>query len=499
MIQFNNIPDTIRTPGVWTEVDNSRALQGLFSNPHKVLIPGQMVSDGNATKDTLYAISTENIADGYFGAGSILSRMCRVFKRNNPNTELFAVALSDNAAATTASARLHFSVALSHNGGSCSGGDQYIRLLGNGSKLDVLITSGWSVQDINSAYKTLVNANSYLPFVASFATSGALVFSAVNNGECGNYIDLQFNFYEGQSHPTFFGNSVTISAFAGGATNPNVGDVWAVVDAEQFQHIINPYFDSTNLDSIEDELDERWKPLIDKPGHMYYGYRGTNASCTTHGNSRNNIHTTVIGFNGSPTSPEEWASAWGAVAAYNLNDDPARPLHYLKLKNVIAPKINNRFTQSERNVLLYDGVATWIVDADGDVVIERSITTYQNNALGIPDSSYLDIQTLFTLMEIRYQFKARMTTRFILPRFKLASDSYPIQAGSYVVTPKTIKGEIIALFTELQEAGLVENIVDFINNLIVERADDPNRVNVLLAPDLINQFRQLAGKLQYIL
>jgi phage tail sheath gpL-like len=500
MIQFNNIPDTIRTPGALAEIDNSRALQGLIDNPHKVLIPGQMVSEGNAAKDTLYAISSENIADGYFGPGSILARMCRMFKANNPNTELYAIVLSDNAAGTTASARIHFSVALSHAGGSCSGGDQTIYMLGAGSKLYQVVTSGWSVQDLNSAYKTLINANSYLPFHASFVTSGPLILSAVNTGECGNNLDVRFNYYEGQSHPTFFGDSVTISAFAGGSNNPDIGDAWAIIDAEQFHHIINPYHDTANLDSVDDELDERFKPLADKGGHAYYGYQAALASISTHGNTRNNPHTTLIGMYDSPTPPEEWAAAWAAIASYNLNDDPARPLHYLKLNNVLPPPVSSRFTQSERNVLLYDGVATWIVDGSGNVLIERSITTYQTNALGIPDPSYLDIQTLFTLLEIRFQFKARMTTRFILPRFKLASNSYPVQAGSYVVTPNTIKGEIIALFTELKEEGLIDDIEQFIDNLIVEiDATDPNRVNVLLAPNLINQFRMLAGKIQFIL
>ena len=45
MISFNNIPVTTRTPGVFTEVDNSRALTGLANNPHKALIIGQLVAD----------------------------------------------------------------------------------------------------------------------------------------------------------------------------------------------------------------------------------------------------------------------------------------------------------------------------------------------------------------------------------------------------------------------------------------------------------------------
>jgi len=69
-----------------------------------------------------------------------------------------------------------------------------------------------------------------------------------------------------------------------------------------------------------------------------------------------------------------------------------------------------------------------------------------------------------------------------------------------IATPKTVKQEIIALFTELRDAGLIENLEDFIDNLIVQRnSTDKDRVDVLLPPDLINQFRILATKIQFIL
>ena len=38
MITFNNIPTTIRTPGTFVEIDNSRAIKGLVANPHKVIM-----------------------------------------------------------------------------------------------------------------------------------------------------------------------------------------------------------------------------------------------------------------------------------------------------------------------------------------------------------------------------------------------------------------------------------------------------------------------------
>jgi len=499
-ISFNNIPDAVRTPNVYTEIDNSRALGNrLVQNPHKALIVAQRTTEGSVEPLVLPAITNNNLADGYFGPGSQLARMCAVFKSNNPNTELWAVALSDEAAGIKASCVIRTSVALSATGGSCSGGGTYF-LLVNGVKCYTAMTSGWSTADANSAIIAKINADSTLPVVASTIATSAVCITAVNKGEAGNYIDVRANYYMGQSDPACFVDSAQITAMAGGTTNSDLGDAWAVIDNERFNYIIQPYVDAANLTEIETELEDRFGPMINLQGHGFAALRGTAASCTTLGNTRNSPHNTIMGCYDSPTDPAEWAASLGAVAAWNLNNDPARPLQFLKLKGVLAPPVANRFTRSERDTLLYDGIATYYVDPGGYVLIERCITTYQLNAVGIADPSYLDIQTLATLGEIRDQFLIRMTNRFIIPRYKLADDGYPVQPGAYIVTHATVRQECISLFTALRDDGLVENLDDFIENLIVERNQtDVNRVDVLLPPDLVNQFRVLASTIRFIL
>lgn len=497
-ISFNNIPDTIRTPGTYNEIDNSRALQGLAQNPHKVLIIGQKLSGGTSPLETIKYITSDGLADGFFGVGSVLARMCNKFKENNPNTELHAIALS-NDGGVRAEKLVKF------DSGYSATADTTYYLLVNGTRVYVTITSAWSVTDVNSAIVDKVSADLTLPVYCSTSASAAgsdhLVFMAKQSGTLGNYIDIRGNYYVGQSNPAGWSeNGIVYDSMAGGSVDPDLDDAWAIVDNEQYHYIVQPYTDAANLTSLENELDDRFGPLIDLQGHGFAGYRGTQASCTTIGNSRNSPHNTIIGANGSPSSPEEWGAALGAQAAWNLNNDPARPLHTLKLKGILAPIEASRFTRAERDILLYDGIATWICDTSGNVLIERCITTYQTNALGVVDPSYLDIQTLATLGEIRYQYKVRMSNRFVVTRQKLADDTFPVQPGSNVVTPKVVKSEIVALFAELRDAGLIENLDDFIDNLIVQRnSTDVNRVDVLLPPDLINQFRVLASKIQFIL
>lgn len=498
-ISFNNIPDTLRVPGVYTEIDNSRALTGLLPRPHKVLLLGQKTDSGSAEIETLYKITSEAVADGYFGENSILGRMASKFKNADANIDVYAIALSADGG-VKASGTVHFSVALSHAGGIVSTNNERVNLMVAGIAAGFTLTSGWSVADVNSAAVAAINNKARMPVAASTTAGSALVLTAVQSGTLGNGIDIRLNYYEGQSNPTCFADSATIAGMAGGSVDPDVTDAWAVIENEKFEHIVCPYTDDANFSAMDDELSERFKPLNAKQGYAYMSKDDTLSSLLSWGDSKNSAFVSVLPFYDAPNTPEEWAAVFAAVCAGNLNIDPARPLHTLELPGLLPPKKVYEFSATERNLMLYDGLSTWTTNANGNIALERVITTYQVNSVGSEDPSYLNIQTMATLDEIRYQYAQRMLIRFLATRVKLASDTYPVQPGQAVVQPKTIRDEIIALFTELRDTGLIENLDEFITNLRVERSTvDHDRVDVLLAPDLINQFRILATKIQFIL
>ena len=113
------------------------------------------------------------------------------------------------------------------------------------------------------------------------------------------------------------------------------------------------------------------------------------------------------------------------------------------------------------------------------------------------DASYLDVTTPATLGYIRYATRARITQKF--PRHKLANDGTAFGPGQAIVTPGIIRAELLALFRELELQGLVEDFDQYKADLIVERnANDPNRIDVLSPPNLVNQLRVFAEQIQFI-
>jgi phage tail sheath gpL-like len=174
----------------------------------------------------------------------------------------------------------------------------------------------------------------------------------------------------------------------------------------------------------------------------------------------------------------------------SINIDPARPTQTLELIDMLAAKQIDRFTQGQRNTLLFDGIATLVVTNES-IRIERMITTSQKDALGNISDAFLDDNTLFTLMRFNRRMRTMVETKF--PRSKLANDGTPIAVGQAIVTPSLMKGEIIAEYDQMVIDGLMENAELFADNLTVVRpAGDPNRLDVVVQPDVINQLRVLA-------
>lgn len=489
-ISFNLIPNDIRVPGAYIEIDNTQAVRGLPGIPSRILVLGQKLSSGLATAATAVQVLDARQAEGLFGRGSQLHRMFVALKMNNRWTETWAIPLVDDAAgvSATGSVTLGGSVTLPGT----------LNLYIAGRRIRIAVASAEAGSASATKLAAAINAATDLPVTAVVdgVNAAKVNLTARNKGENGNKIDVRVNYYQGELLP--LGMTVAITAMSGGSGNPDVADAIAAFGATWWTDLVCPWTDTANLAVLETELDRRFGPMVMQDIHAYCGISGTHASIVSFSATRNSAHISTHGIEGSPTPPEEWASALAGVCAFHLKIDPARPIQNLPLYGVLAPDTGDRFSFEERNLLLYSGIATSKVDDAGNVVIERVVTNYQTNASGVDDISYLDIETMKTLAYIRFVVRARILLRF--PRHKLANDGTSFGSGQAIVTPSVIRGELLGLFRELEDVGIVENFSQFKQDLIVERnTSDQNRVDAIIPPDIVNQFRVFAAKIQFFL
>lgn len=484
-MDFNAIPVDIRTPGAFIEIDASRASSGLPLKPATILVIGQKLAAGTAAANAPVRVASYDQAVQLFGRASQLARMFKALKAVNDTTETWASPLADDAAGVMATKTLTFA------GTATAAGS--INLYIGGSRLLVAVADGDTAAEVATAVEAAADADLDLAMTAGVV--GAVVtLTARHKGEDGNSLDVRANFYTGETLPA--GITLAIADGVAGATNPDVTDVFTAIGDQVFDFIALPWTDAANLNAMDAELEDRWGPMRMLDGLAFAAARGSYGTLATLGDGRNGRFVSIIGANASPTPCAEWAAAYTGVMAYYGSIDPARPFQTLALGGVLAPAETARFTRAERDLLLRDGISTFTVDSSGVVKLERPITTWQTNAYDLPDTAFLDVNTPLTLSYLRWSLRFRILSKF--PRHKLASDGADYGPGQAIVTPRVIKGEIVALGVEWFEAGLIENIEQFKRDLIVERdASDPNRVNALIPPDVVNQFRVFAGQIQF--
>lgn len=488
-ISFNSIPVSIRVPGTYVEIDASRAVTGLFRVPTKILLIGQKLSGGTATALVPVRLTSADQARVLFGRPSMLAHMAERLFGATSLLETWAIPLQDLGGGATATGKLTFA------GTATAAGT--VELYIGGRRVRVGVDVGDGGADVAAAVAAAITAD--LDVEVTAVQGGEdheeeVDISARHKGECGNSIDLRVNYHTGEALPA--GITVTIAAMSGGTGNPDITGATDVIGDTWYTDIVTPYTDTANLAALEGVLDDLYGPLSMRDGHAWAAATGSFGTVSALGDARNSPHLTIMGAGTSPTPPWEWAAALAGIAAYYLSIDPARPLQTLPLPGILPPARTAQWTFEERALLLFDGIATHRVTDDQRVVIERSITTYKTNAFGAADPSFLDVTTLKTLALLRYDLRTLMQVRF--PRHKLADDGTRFSRGQAVVTPKVIRDEIVARFGQWEEQGLVENVDQFKADLIVERdADDVNRVNALVPPDLVNQLRVLAAQIQF--
>ena len=478
-MNFSQIPNSLLVPGFWTEFDNSAAA-GSGIMPWTVLLIGSMLSGGSAEANVPVQIFSDDEADNLFGKGSQTALMVRAFRKNNPLMPLWAVGVADGTTKATLS--------VTFTGTATAAG--VVSLYVAGQNVNIAVASGDTASDVVDSVVAAITAN--MPVTAS-ASSGVVTFTAKNGGTAGNYIDVRVNYVAGEVLPAGISVSGT-GLMAGGAGDPSISDVIANIGAQWFNIIVTAFSASGTLTALKEELEARWSATNQKTGVAIFGDNSDNARTVAGG--LNSQVLVELPLPKSPTSSFEIAAAGAAVIAQSAEADPAMPLGNLSVNGVLAPAMKDRKNLNEENAMLLAGGSLINAAADGTVYLRRTVTTYKTNAAGAEDDSYQQLETIFTLSFIRWDWNNYMASKY--PRAKLAGDSYEYGEGQVIITPKKGRAEALSRFDYWQQLGVAQDAETFKQYLVVEiNAQNPYRLDFLLPATLMKQLFTVATKLQF--
>lgn len=487
-IPFSQVPANLRIPLFFAELDNSKANSGIA--PQRTLIVGQKLVGSSITTGVAQLLQGIPWIKAQAGNGSHLADMCEWYRKRDSFGEVWVLPVGPAGGSVAATGTVVFTGPATADG--------TISLYIGGDLVTTAVASGASATTIAASVKSACDALPDLAVTTS-ASTGTLTLTAKNAGLIGNDIDLRLN-YKGAAAGEVLpaGVGATITAMAGGTTNPAGSTLDTNLSAlgdRSFDIVVWGWSDATTLDSLKTWLATQWDPLHMYFGGAFAGYRGSLAGATTLGASRNDPHTSIMPCFDSPTPPWCWAANVAGAAAPSLRADPGLPLQTLPL-DVQAPPVGSRFKKGERNTLLWSGMSSHTWDDDGTGRLETVITTYQKNASGVADDSYLYVETLYTLAAVIRDLQGFVTSTF--SRSKLADDGTTFRPGNAIVTPSIIRNALIGRYRRLERDGLVQNSDLFAEALVVQRNGNSScRVDGLLPVVPIDALRQVAVLVQF--
>jgi phage tail sheath gpL-like len=484
-VSFSQIAATGNyVPLLAIEMDPSQA--GTDTAVLRGLITGYM-NTGLATPGVRVVVGRPAQAISLFGAGSMLERMCARWFALNQNTPLTVLPIAQPAAGAVATGSLTISAAPTQAG--------TLTLYIAGYPVPVAVGASDTPAIVATSCAAAINANIYVPVTAT-AAAAVVTLTSDFKGVIANDILVMANYRGvngGEVMPAGLAVTYANNGFlTGGSGVPDWTAPIAALGDSPFEFVAMPFSDTGSLAAWGMEYGfsatGRWGINRQTYGGIYSAIRGSYGDHMAYGPNQNYPTITVMAIEKRTPAPAwEVAATYASRAAVALSADPARPLQTLTLDGILPALGQDRFAKLELKGIAGVGLAIQGTNS-GAMQILREQTTYQFNSYGQADNSYQLVTTLSTLATINRRLQTAITNKY--PRSKLANDGTNFGAGQAIVTPNAMKAELVAQYRQMEFDGLVENTDLFKKNLIVERSStDPDRINVLLPPDIINGFR----------
>lgn len=489
-VLFDNIPGNVRVPFFYAEF---RSGGTPYQNNARVLLIGQKLSGGTATAAHPIMVR-ESSAAGLGGVNSMLHRMDSIVRRNAPLGEVWWLPLADAGAGVAAAGKISVAAPSLTT-------PRVLTVYIAGRRVRIPVLTSHTRANIATNLEAEINATSGLPVSAAIngTNNYEVDLTARHKGTLGNQVTIELGLIEEDGNLGYSGSEcvLTLTQMANGAGDPDITAALANLgDEMEFDWIVCPYRDSTNLNALADyfsDVSGSWSWYKQIYGHAISTHEGDVSTLQTFGLAQNRSHLSYFPTRKFLSPPEEVAASVGGRVLKHLTSAPelSRPLQSLTLEGVRGPRLRaDRLTKTDRQTLYYSGISGYYVDQSGAVRIDRLVTGYRVNAWGDNDATYLDVETMAQSMYgIRY---IRQAVTNAHGRQALA-DSNPARLP-HICTAEDVRNTMIHAYADLCALGVFEGLETFSRDVVVERdAVDHNRLNANLPLDHVNQLRIVAA------
>lgn len=474
-----NIPD-IMTPGFYAEYNYFAGPNGLPANVQKLLLIGDISSEGSLQVAKAVDVYTEADVISLAGAGSILHQMYLSAKKA---WKYAKITLLRHAAVTGSAAAWDISIALSGAAATKSGiakvkiGKEIITVgYGVGateesimasivamlnSKTELVVSSAVDAEDSSTAVLTAKSNGAYIG-----ATQGGLIVSAEATTE-----DVTF----------------TITPTAGVGT-VDIETALQAVFPERYHLIATSVCDADNLALLKTHLEAASSSLEMR------GQRSISAFVTPSLNAVNTVKTLAESVNYervhiAALKSESLTPAWSIAAALGAifvsNSQPNKPMNWTSVPDVAIPAIENQWTGDEREALLSAGVIP-LQEDDNSLCIVRAVTT-RSSKDGVRFTKLIDTGIIASLDYTRDSIIIRQRAKFK-------------NAVIHEMLPDAINEENKSVCKDLEKALIHRFVDDYDDQFITEEStSEPGRVLSQIPAGIVPGLNQIMNSIDLYL
>ncbi len=509
--------NAVSNPRVTLDIIRSDAKVGL--EDQRGLIVGQIsanaaadITDGQYVSDVP---RTEEEINELFGSDSHLAILCRSYREVNEYTNLSAIALEDDGAATKAAATLAFA------GAATKDGELSVTVVSEYHyTFNLEVVTGEDAQDVLDKLLAAITARGAAPFTfAHDNTTGT--FTAVNGGSIANNWPIKI---EGRVP----GLTYTLTGWTGGATDPDLSTLFDEVSDIRFQGIVWP--ESYSNATIKNFIDPRKNVDNDvKDGEAFITINETFVTAKTTALGINSSEVTLISnepvdeanWKGMcvATSPDMISAYAAAIRALRIEDgvsvsdyvstnapnDQFGGVHMHSLPFFNTPI---RFIGKQRNGSGYSGAEQLELEQSGVSVIGNNrsntgtvlgqvVTTWQKDPAGNDDETWKYLNWRDTHGAIREYMVLNNRKRWAQSRLSTGG-AVP---GYDIATEAAVRAYQIELFGDLVDDLLAVGGSDqrkyFEEHLQVTLEPENRRVIIHSKVPMMSQLGEIIGTVQY--